>query len=463
MIDEDLWDDVLAFIEEGSLIPVLGPELLQIQVDGKSTHLYRYIAEALAQRYNLPAPQTRYGELDDVVRAYLKGDQRDVSALYRPIWDILSKSSGIATPPALLQLAEIRQLNWFVATTFDGLMVRALDQTRFAGQQNTSYLHFSPNRPREETEQIARRPPADRAMVYAMFGKVSASPSYAIHDEDLLEFVHALVSLSALSPESWLADELRKKNLLLLGVHFSDWVSRFIMRLASTNRLSMGSERKVFVVGEGIGPDSQFAEFLRLFARRTRVCEASAAEFVSALRERWLARHPSAAAAPADATNTMSVLADTQQKGSIFISYVREDIEAARAMQGAITGMGGDVWLDERRLQPGDRWKDEILASIRRRVRLFLPLISQQTENRETGFVFREWREAAERSAEFPPGERSGFIVPVVIDQKYDGNINSYRHIEESFREVHIDHAPNGLPSAALLSRLKDQIRAIRR
>src|SRR5258706_12076798 len=100
MIDEDLPDDVLAFIEEGSLIPVLGPELLQIQVDG--THLYRHIAEGLAQRYNLPAPQTGYGELDDVVRAYLKGDRRDVSALYRPIWDILSKSSGIATPPALL-------------------------------------------------------------------------------------------------------------------------------------------------------------------------------------------------------------------------------------------------------------------------------------------------------------------------------------------------------------------------
>ena len=72
--------------------------------------------------------------------------------------------------------------------------------------------------------------------MYALFGKASASPNYAIHDEDVLEFLHALVSLSALSPESWLADELRKKHLLLLGVHFSDWVSRFIMRLAQPPR-----------------------------------------------------------------------------------------------------------------------------------------------------------------------------------------------------------------------------------
>ena len=130
VIDEDCWDDILAFIEEGSLVPVLGPELLQIQVNGGNTHLYRYVADCLAQRYKLPAPTTPFCELEDIVRAYLAGDQRDVSALYRPIWDIVTKASDIAIPPALLQLAQIRQLNWFVTTTFDSYMVRALDEVR---------------------------------------------------------------------------------------------------------------------------------------------------------------------------------------------------------------------------------------------------------------------------------------------------------------------------------------------
>jgi len=36
----------------------------------------------------------------------------------------------------------------------------------------------------------------------------------------------------------------------------------------------------------------------------------------------------------------------------------------------------GDVWFDERRLEPGHAWEAEILRAIKRRVKLFLPLIS---------------------------------------------------------------------------------------
>ncbi len=466
VVDEDCWDDILAFIEEDSLVPVLGPELLQIQVNGANTHLYRYVADCLAQRYKLPAPTTPFGELEDIVRAYLAGDQRDVAALYRPIWDILSKASDVAIPPALLQLARIRQLDWFVTTTFDSYMVRALDEVRFRGRPTTAHLHFSPNRSREEAEQFARRPAPSQPMVFSLFGKVSASPNYAIHDEDLLEFVHALVSLSALSPESWLADEMRKRNLLLIGVHFSDWVSRFIMRMASSNRLSMGSDRKVFVIGNSVGAQSHLAEFLRLFARRTRVFETSAVNFAGELMQRWQARHPEQVApGPGEATETQSgtYSVDDTKKGSIFISYVREDIQAARALCDAITSMGGDVWLDERRLKPGDLWRDEILGGIKRRVRLFVPLISQQTESRKEGFVFEEWHVAAERAIRFPPGQRSGFLVPVVIDQNFDGNLSRYQKIEESFRDVHVAHAPDGQPGAALLDIFKEQIREMRR
>src|SRR5262249_12509225 len=159
------------------------------------------------------------------------------------------------------------------------------------------------------------------------------------HDEDVLEFIHALFSFSALSPEWWLAEELRNKNLLLLGCHFSDWVNRFIMRMTSTTRLSLRADRKFFIIGEGITPDSPLAEFLDLFCRGTRVCDGSAVEFVAELHDRWLARNPQADK-PAAPTGD-------EPRGSIFLSYVREDIDAARALCKAIENLGGegDVWL----------------------------------------------------------------------------------------------------------------------
>src|SRR5206468_9443853 len=123
-------------------------------------------------------------------------------------------------------------------------------------------------------------------------------------------------------------------------------------------------------------------------------------------------------------------------KGSIFISYVREDADAARRLSAALKHIGGDVWLDERRLQPGARWEEEILASIRREVRLFLPIISRHTESREEGYVFKEWREAVERAKGIPPGGRR-FIFPVVIDAEYDGQPSPHRPVPDALPAPH--------------------------
>ncbi len=462
-VDEDVWDDVLAFIEEGTLVPVLGPELLQIANGDQTTHLYRLIAEHLAERYGIKPTLTPYGELGEVVRSLLKNG-KDVADLYRPIRDYLISHGDSPLPEGLLRLAEIRQLNLFVSTTFDGLMVRALDQVRHAGAENSVYLHFAPNLGRDEIDLTARRSFGDKPIVYALFGRASASPNYAIHDEDVLEFIHALVTFSALSPESWLADELRKKNLLLLGCHFSDWVSRFIVRMASGNRLSLRSERRVFVVGEGISPESPFAEFIGLFARGTRICDCNAVEFAGELCRRWQARHPAQPSRPDLADDsTTTVVAGPESRGNIFISYVRQDIAAARAMHQALKDMGGDVWLDERDLHPGDQWHDEIIGGIRHRVRLFVPLLSHHTEQRESGFVFKEWSEAIERQKELPPGGKHRFIVPVVIDPDYHGNIADYEQVPEVFEQCHVGHAPDGLPDKALMETFRDEIRAMRR
>jgi hypothetical protein len=124
--------------------------------------------------------------------------------------------------------------------------------------------------------------------------------------------------------------------------------------------------------------------------------------------------------------------------------------------------IGGDVWLDERRLQPGDRWEEEILTSIRRDIRLFLPVISQHTENREEGYIFKEWREAVERARGIPPGGRT-FIVPIVIDVDYDGTPTRYRQVPEAFTVPHWGRAPGGDPDDQLIDALKDAIRETRR
>ncbi|HET9835597.1 MAG TPA: hypothetical protein VFP88_04550, partial [Rhodanobacteraceae bacterium] len=51
--DEDAWDDLLNYIEEHRVIPIIGPDLLRVQTDAGLRPLYVWLAEKLAVRLSV--------------------------------------------------------------------------------------------------------------------------------------------------------------------------------------------------------------------------------------------------------------------------------------------------------------------------------------------------------------------------------------------------------------------------
>ena len=47
---ERFWEDLLLFIDEGKVIPVIGPELVTIEEGGTQIPLYQWLAHRLANR-----------------------------------------------------------------------------------------------------------------------------------------------------------------------------------------------------------------------------------------------------------------------------------------------------------------------------------------------------------------------------------------------------------------------------
>ena len=47
-LDEDAWEDLLNFIEEKRVIPIVGPELLKVETESGPRLLYDWIAAKLA-------------------------------------------------------------------------------------------------------------------------------------------------------------------------------------------------------------------------------------------------------------------------------------------------------------------------------------------------------------------------------------------------------------------------------
>lgn len=457
LANEDFWDDLLGHLKQGVLVPVVGPELVTVDDGQRRVMLVRRIAERLVERSQLKIDWTPEPCLDEAIAAYLAAKGRDQSErLYRVVNDILAELAP-APPESLTQLAAIRDFRLFVSTTFDATLARAIDQVRFGGAARTRELAFAPSQSSAEQQANAKPSPDDKEVVLRLFGASSSMPQYALHEEDALEWMHALFSDSARLPE-WLGFKLRQNPLLIVGCPFSDWIGRALTRLMSDTRLSLAG-KQFFIVGANLRQRRRMDKFFHTFCSgsRVQVLEADPAQFVAELHERWLKRTP-----VQEGEKGSAPIGVTPTRGNIFISYVREDVAAARTLADAVSAISkNDVWLDERVLRPGDDWEEEILESIGRDVRLFLPLVSRNTETRERGVVFEEWREAIKRAKRIPPGRR--FIVPIAIDADFDGNPARFEQVPREFMDFDFGRAPEGQPDARLTAALTADIRAMRR
>src|SRR6202008_2986924 len=163
-----------------------------------------------------------------------------------------------APPLALKRLAAITDFDLFVSTTFDSLLEEAVNSVRFAGARSTEVLSYAPNR---VTDLPAERERLTRPTVYHLFGKLSASPTYVISDEDLLEYMCALQS-EHLAPEK-LFYELEHNHLLLIGSSLTNWVARLFLRMAKRQRLSAPRDVGEVLADDHISQDEKLVAFLQ--------------------------------------------------------------------------------------------------------------------------------------------------------------------------------------------------------
>ena len=436
--DEELWDDLLAYIEAGIVVPIIGPSCYPVEIDGRTTSLDMYVAERLARKLALPTAAAPAGEtLNDVVLAYLRaGGPR--TRLYRTVLDIVQEAH-LTPPPTLKQLAEIRHFNLFVTTGFDSLLEAALDEARFGGASRTRSIAYAPN----NKQDLPSGAEDGRPTVYHLFGKVSALPnSYAISDEDLLEFLTALQS-DARRPEN-LLNRLKSEHVLLIGAHFPDWVARMFLRTTKGRRLSESRDELEFLAEESASREPSLVMFLKHFSPPTRLFEGDLGQFVETLWQRWRERQEPEALAGED---RWAPSAAEMPSAAIFISYAREDLAAVRVLTDALEAAGLSVWFDMNRLNAGDSFDLKIQQNIRR-CSLFIPVLSRNTPARAQGFFRREWHYALDRDIEIDPSQP--FIVPVAIDDTVDVGT-----LPRRFREINIAKAPDGRPNVELIAQLK--------
>jgi hypothetical protein len=453
--DDDFWDDLFSHIRERQLVPVVGPDLNVVDLGDRQQTFSTMIGERLVQKHGLTMPPGETS-MSDAVAAFLRvHGQYEADRLYRDINNIIARLDP-EPGEALRNLAAIEDLRLFFATTPDRLLAKAVNEVRFNGRPVAREIAFSPAQSTSEQSQNAQAAAPSETVVVNLFGRSAATPQFAIHDEDQLEWMHALLSDAASLP-GWLNHQLKDCALLFIGCEIPDWVGRFLLRMSTNRRLSV-EQKQFFFAGCSSQYEPSLSNFFDTYCRKSQVQQMDVAptEFVAELKARWDAE--TRPARPHFPPSGRSPLGGASPE--IFISYMREDTAAARLLRDAIERLGGEVWLDERTLLAGDDWHAEILSAIRRTVGLFVPIISANTERVDEGYVFREWYEAVERSRTI---QGRHFIVPVIVDDDYSGDPSAYRRTRDSFGHLQFGRAPGGEPDDDLTAALTLAIRAMRR
>jgi hypothetical protein len=444
-LDDDAWDDLLNFIEERRVIPIVGPELLMVSTDRGPRLLHDWVAERLAVRLNvntadLPQPYT----LNDVVCWFLANRGRREEAYVR--LRSLIKEANFQAPAALRKLAAITDFDLFVSTTFDSLLETAINLERSGGAPSTDVLSYSPNR---VVDLPAERDQLQRPLVYHLFGKLSASPTYVISDEDLLEFICALQN-EHLAPEK-LFHELEHSHLLFIGSNFSNWLARLFLRMAKRQRLSDPRDVGEILADNYTSQDDRLVGFLQQVSVRTRIYRG-AERFVDELYTRWAARRGStttAAPSPARFLPPAREMPDN----AVFISYARDDLAAVQQIKAGLEAAGITTWFDMDRLEAGDDYDRKIRRNIAG-CSYFIPVVSATTQRRQEGYFRREWSYAIDRARNM--ADEALFILPVCVDSIQAGEAL----VPDKFKALHFNHLPGGQVSPEFAQRLGDFMRA---
>jgi TolB-like protein/tetratricopeptide (TPR) repeat protein len=133
---------------------------------------------------------------------------------------------------------------------------------------------------------------------------------------------------------------------------------------------------------------------------------------------------------------------------AVFLSYAKQDAEAAGRICDALRAAGIEVWFDQSELRGGDAWD----AAIRRQIKtcaLIIPVISANAQGRAEGYFRLEWKLAIDRSHLM--SNDHAFLIPVVIDQTNEAD----ERVPDRFREVQWTRLPDGNATPAFVERMR--------
>lgn len=440
------WNKLVNLIVEGSVIPVLGPELLVVPENGQPTRLYDLWGSALAAQTQIAHPESaRRWTIYDVANLL---SQREFANDVAFDIDEVVRLRSWPVPESLKNLARIQDFSLYITTTVDHLLYQALEEARQGTK--VEQIKFTPRGVKSAIDRPNNFYLEKRPSVYYLFGASSPSDgTFAKTEDDLIEYSWSLLDPQE-APQN-LYDFLQKKTVLLIGCSMPDWLGRFFIHAINGRRNS--ENLNMYFISPNCEPG--LAEYLN--RRKAKVVTSiSPVDFAEQLYTRWQARVQQDVIEPPDDHATSSEF----KAGAVFLSYASEDRAKVRAIRDQLEAHNIDTWMDERELpaEPGNVYQETIRENIYKAA-FFVPIISRTLEQAGSSprFVWREWRMAED--ALMNRRKEDLYLQPLVIDDTPSGA----KFVGSPYRDLQWTRLNEGRIPQEFIETLSQGIRNFRR
>lgn len=420
------WDELLEFITDRQLTPILGKEIYKFKQDDLLVPVDEYLSRQILGVNHISDQQEL--TLTQAVNYLVNEKKVKTMDLIRKL-KLMIKEINFEFS-LLTQFLGITDLNYYVNTAvYNNVLENNLSLIR---KQTPTSINFSINEPFSDADDLDK---LKVPFVFNVFGSLLNTVDPALSEEDMLEYTGHFKE--RIKNATNIINALKNKNLLFLGCAFPDWMVRFILRLLSNEPMhDWGSKRTIIVVNDMSEVRKKQYEFLKNYDVVTY--EGNTKDFVEELTSRWKQKNPSSV------KNKM-----------VFLSYTVKDKEAVENLKKAIEGINNvTCWYDNREIVPGDDFKTEIAKNIKS-ADLFIPLISANSLLHKDGYVQLEWFTADNvNTFRKIDGNTAKYLMPVVIDDTnpYDNNVPKY------FSELSIGKVPQGNPGQEFINQVRETL-----
>lgn len=420
------WDELLDFISDRQLTPILGKEMYKFKQDDALVPVDEYLSNQILSQYNVNGYSNL--SLTQAVNFLVKEKQVKTMDIIRKLKTLIKDINFEF--PLLSAFLSITDLNYYINTAvYNNVLENNIAAKR---SQSPTSINFSINEPFSDCDDLDR---LKNPFVFNVFGSLLNTVDPALSEEDMLEYTGYFKE--KIKNAANIINALKNKNLLFLGCAFPDWMVRFILRLLSNEPMhEWGTKRTIMVVNDISDIRNTQYEFLKNYDVVTY--RGNTNDFIKELSRRWKQKNPAAV-----------------KNKTIFLSYTGKDKEAVENLKKAIEEINNvTCWYDNREITPGDDFKTEIAKNIKS-ADLFIPLISTNSLLHKDGYVQLEWGTADNvNTFRKIDGNLRKYLMPVVIDDTnpYDNNVPKY------FSELSIGKVPQGNPGEEFIKQVRETL-----